>query len=129
MNILLSIKPKWAEKIYSGEKTVEWRKSLPCRIPGPELNHGDEKIKVYLYETHPVKKVTGFFEFGGVKVLDARFMDKDPKGCVPIEDLKKYQGDNCNLCAWIVKNPRRFVVPVLLEDFSLERPPQTWQYI
>lgn len=31
MNIILSIKPKWAELIYSGKKTIEWRKSFPTR--------------------------------------------------------------------------------------------------
>lgn len=28
MNIVMSIKPEWAKKIYSGEKTVEWRKTI-----------------------------------------------------------------------------------------------------
>ena len=27
--VILSIHPKWAEKIYSGEKEVEWRKTFP----------------------------------------------------------------------------------------------------
>ena len=59
MNIILSIKPKWAELIYSGKKTIEWRKSFP------KLNsYEDFKIeKVFLYETAPVKKITGYFEF------------------------------------------------------------------
>ena len=28
MNIVLSIKPKWAKLIYEGKKTIEWRKTL-----------------------------------------------------------------------------------------------------
>lgn len=34
MNIILSIHPKWAEKIYTGEKTVEWRKTEPKKADG-----------------------------------------------------------------------------------------------
>ena len=41
-SILMSIKPKWIEKIASGEKTVEVRKKVPkCGTP----------FKVYIYET------------------------------------------------------------------------------
>lgn len=40
--ILMSIKPKWCEKIFSGEKTVEVRKTAPKLKP---------PFKVYVYET------------------------------------------------------------------------------
>lgn len=39
--ILMSIKPKWCEKIFSGEKTIEVRKTAPKETP----------FKVYVYET------------------------------------------------------------------------------
>lgn len=43
-SILMSIKPKWVEKIASGEKTVEVRKTVPkCETP----------FKVYMYCTNP----------------------------------------------------------------------------
>lgn len=40
--ILMSIKPKWCEKIFSGEKTVEVRKTAP-KLESP--------FKVYVYRT------------------------------------------------------------------------------
>lgn len=40
--ILMSIKPKWCDKIFSGEKTVEVRKTAPKLKP---------PFKVYVYET------------------------------------------------------------------------------
>lgn len=40
--ILMSIKPKWCEKIFSGEKTVEVRKTAPKLKP---------PFKVYMYES------------------------------------------------------------------------------
>ena len=39
--ILMSIQPKWCEKIFSGEKTVEVRKTAPKDTP----------FKVYIYQT------------------------------------------------------------------------------
>lgn len=39
--VLMSIRPKWAHKIDSGEKTVEVRKSFPLQLHTP--------FKVYLY--------------------------------------------------------------------------------
>jgi predicted transcriptional regulator len=40
-SVLISIKPKWCEKIASGEKTIEVRKSAPQEVP----------FKAYIYET------------------------------------------------------------------------------
>jgi len=48
-DIVLAIKPKYAKKIYSGEKQFELRRKLPHSL----INH------VYLYESRPVKKITG----------------------------------------------------------------------
>lgn len=39
--ILMSIKPKWCEMIFSGKKTIEVRKTAPKETP----------FKVYVYET------------------------------------------------------------------------------
>lgn len=41
-SVLISIQPKWCEKICNGEKTIEVRKSAPkCEVP----------FKCYIYET------------------------------------------------------------------------------
>jgi predicted transcriptional regulator len=49
-DIVLAIKPKYTKKIYLGEKQFELRRKLPHNM----INH------VYLYETRPVKKITGY---------------------------------------------------------------------
>lgn len=41
--IMLSIRPEWCEKILSGEKTIEIRKTEPKLLPRP--------FKCYIYET------------------------------------------------------------------------------
>lgn len=40
-SVMLAIRPKWVEKIISGEKTIEVRKSAPQEVP----------FKAYIYET------------------------------------------------------------------------------
>ena len=52
MNIVLSIKEKWAEKIYSGEKIIEWRKNAP-------INFIWSLDKVFLYEVEKNLSLAG----------------------------------------------------------------------
>jgi predicted transcriptional regulator len=51
MKILLSIKPKYSENIFSGEKRFEFRKQTP-----------KEKIElVVVYESNPTQNIVGWF--------------------------------------------------------------------
>lgn len=130
MNIILSIHPKWAKLIYEGKKTIEWRKNQPlCR------KFGSLTIdKVFLYETAPICRVTGFIKKPSFRVVDAYkwFKHYDEcvellgRGCVPVEDLQKYQGDKDYIYAWIINDQSKFATPKTLEDFKLKRPPQSW---
>lgn len=53
---IVSIRPKWVEKIASGEKTIEVRKSAPKEVP----------FKAYIYATKPKK----WFSCGAVSTSD-----------------------------------------------------------
>lgn len=124
--ILLSIHPEWAQKIYSSEKTVEWRKTFPKGYSGI----------VFLYETAPVKKVTGFVivvGFSGVNMNEygtsiyAETMIKC--GCVDKESLRKYQGHSEYVFGWLISKSDKYIKPMSLKTFGLKRPPQSWQYV
>lgn len=52
MNIILSIKPEFVEKIFSGEKKYEYRKIL--------FKHKVDKV--YIYASRPICKIVGEFE-------------------------------------------------------------------
>lgn len=129
MNVLLSIKPKWAKLIYEGKKTVEWRKSKPRDLM-PEST-------VFLYETAPVKKITGYMRvhsFGRFCVEDI-MADEDryglgwvESGCVPTEDLLMYEGRSSSLVAWGVGMARRLGKSLDVQEIGLKRPPQSWCY-
>lgn len=52
MNVLISIKPKYVEKIISKEKTYEFRRNIFKK----------EVEKVVIYSTSPEKKIIGCFK-------------------------------------------------------------------
>ena len=64
-SVLMSIKPKWCEKIASGEKTVEVRKTKP-KIETP--------FKVYIYCTQEKRLLRKFNK--GERIDDEHFFDE-----------------------------------------------------
>ena len=52
MNIILSIKPEFVEKIFSGEKKYEYRKIL--------FTHKVDKV--YISASRPISKIVGEFK-------------------------------------------------------------------
>lgn len=55
-SVLISIRPKWVEKIARGQKTIEVRKTAPKETP----------FKAYIYATRPKK----FYKCGAVSTSD-----------------------------------------------------------
>lgn len=55
-SVLISIRPKWVEKIANGQKTIEVRKTAPKEVP----------FKAYIYATRPKK----FYKCGAVSTSD-----------------------------------------------------------
>jgi predicted transcriptional regulator len=64
MNVLLSLKPKYAEAILDGRKKYEFRRTIFKR---------KDISKIFIYSNNGVGQITGYFEFsclrhmGGVK--------------------------------------------------------------
>ncbi len=58
MNVLLSIKPTYVEEIINGSKKYEFRRVI-FRTP-------HEIKKVFIYSSHPVKKIIGAFTIGKI---------------------------------------------------------------
>lgn len=139
MNIILSIHPKWAKLIYEGKKTIEWRKVIPsCLLP---VYSAHKPMRFYLYETAPVKKVSGYFVCKDVVRLTMSIppfedLKIDPaaekvinEGCVPLDDLKKYAGKKMVVYGLKVLYCSKFFKgQKTLADFGLKRPPQSWCY-
>lgn len=117
---LISIRPKWADLIASGRKTVELRKSLPFWVG-----------RMWVYSTSPVQKITGWMDVSTVRhmPLDELWEAVKDLSCVDRQAFDSYySGKSLGCGAWISKwNP--LCKPLSLQDIGLKRPPQSWQWI
>ena len=117
--ILMSIKHKWCEKIFSGEKTIEVRKTAP-KLKSP--------FKVYVYESigqgegagavvgeFVCEKVRAYIPFGlrGFE-LSPEWLEKM---CLSKEQIDKYGGLK-TLYGLHITAPKRYDTPKELSEFS-----------
>lgn len=150
-SVMLSIQPKWVEKIANGEKTIEARKSVPKEVP----------FKAYIYETkgatempwvdedgHFIYKgrgqVIGEFICDRIEPLteydllyEGHYVEKETR--VPIEELLSYKGKNDFLYGWHISDLKIYDKPKELGNFftpmgkrpsyMIERPPQSYMYV
>lgn len=123
---IMSIKPKWARELYSGKKTVEFRKNSP---PVGSL--------VFLYESSPVKAVTGVFVVGAIlssRASHVWYATRALKhvwksGTVKRDELLDYSGGaSGKCCAILAEDSWKFPESAWekLEKYSV-RPPQSYQ--
>ena len=138
--VLISINKPHTDDIFSGDKSLEWRKK-----PLPEGLH-------YIYETKNkggCGKVIGEMHIVGSKAVDT---SKDLLVClvnagrVHPATLKKY-ANNGTVYANFIKDAKRYDVPKQLSEFrsyncsvywengypmpthEIKRPPQSWYYV
>lgn len=145
--VLISIRPEWCEKIVTGQKTIEVRKTRPKLIP---------PFKCYIYCTqsadilwilkererdlHPDKiadvfkaakcggayrgngKIIGEFTCNRVTNLfsNSRFwLDEDDvlHTCLSAAEMRKYANGANGLYGWHISNLRIYDTPRELDDF------------
>lgn len=135
-SVLISIQPKWVEKIASGERTIEVRKSRP-KIETP--------FKCYIYETKGKQverldgcdityygrgKVIGEFICDRIDSYIGRDDNKDywdlsveewedlkKKSCLTIPQILEYTGDCCRCYGWHISNLKIYDKPKELREF------------
>lgn len=120
-SLLLPIHSVYADKIFAGSKKYEYRKRL-CK--------GFIK-KIYIYETAPVKKITG-----EVDVL-RKLRDKKESlwelthhaGGIGLEAYNQYFNRGIHACAYELGNARKYRQPRRLEEFGITYPPQGAVYV
>ena len=142
--VMLSIRPKWCEKIANGEKTVEVRKTRPkldtpfkcyiyCTKGRPDLNIpiSQRLMRDYL-ETGSMKslncplgngKVIGEFTCSSVTNLfsNSRFwLDEDDilHTCLSVAEMRKYANGANGLYGWHISNIRIYDTPRELSEFT-----------
>lgn len=122
MNVLLSIKPQYANEIINGNKKVEFRK----KGFKADIN------RVYIYSSMPEGKIIGYFTVSDIiedhpKKLWEQFADV---GCIDKESFTEYYANRDKGYSIKVQDVTVYEKPLnpyeLIEGF---RPPQSFQYV
>lgn len=126
MNVLLSIKPKYVEKIKSGIKRYEFRKSL-CSV-----KNRNKLDKIYIYSSAPIKKIVArFFVEEILEDHPAGLWNKckDVSGIKQADFFKYFKNKNSGL-AIKISEIKFFKKPIepgsVIPNFS---PPQSFCYV
>ena len=149
-SVLISIRPEWVEKIASGEKTIEVRKTVPKEVP----------FKCYIYMTQGTYKNLGLYSEDiyqnrmkviGEFICDKVYLIKNQRNrfvvaneeqgvtneiarqsCLDYDDMVNYLG-NKDGYGWHIADLKIYDKPRELSEFwgrkKLTRPPQSWQYV
>lgn len=127
-SVMLSVRPKWCEKIASGEKTIEVRKTRPKL---------DTPFKCYIYETQGWWERDGLMEFrlGGrvigeftcdrifpINVFDNGsiqnwLFEHMERSCLTYEGLADYIGNGRTGHGWHISNLKIYDTPKELIEF------------
>ena len=122
-SVLLSIKPEFAEKIFSGLKRYEFRRVI---------FKSKNVSKVVVYASHPVQKVIGEFEVGSVLALNRRQLWQQTRQFAGIAKayFDAYFADKDLAYAIEIKSTKRYRSPVNLNNICPSaRPPQSFMYL
>lgn len=120
--ILISIKPQYAAAIYAGTKTFELRKCQPHVAVGTPM---------LIYETSPVKRITGVAYYCGTIVGNPWRLWYKLCYSLGIEykPFMDYYKTDRFAYAWRLIQAKKFARPMQLSDLNLSRPPQSYQFI
>lgn len=122
MEVLLSIKPEFANKIFDGEKKFEYRKAIFKRA---DVN------KVIVYASAPISKVIGEFEIGDIitdEISSLWDKTKDHSGITEDFFFEYFDGREIGH-AIAVKNCVKYSVPYCIKTTFGIKPPQSFTYV
>ena len=117
--VILSLHQKWWQKMVTGEKILELRKTKPqCMVP----------FRVLVYVTGGVGAVG---EFICPEVMEIKnFREAERKSTVPARDIYNYAArSRNNVYGWGVSAVEEYEKPLPLATLGIKRVPQSWQYI
>ena len=122
MKALLSIKPEFAEKIFSGKKCYEFRKTA--------FTH--DVTNVIVYVTAPVGRIIGEFEVANVwQDTPITLWEKTKENAgITAEFFFKYFKGRSKAVAIEITNPRRYAKAINpYKKYTNFTPPQSFRYV
>lgn len=122
MKVLLSIKPEFANKIFDGSKKFEFRKSV---FKNPSVD------TVVVYASSPVQKVIGEFKVSEIITDDVEHLWQKTSQYSGISKMfyDEYFSQKREANAIAVGRMTKYPEPLLLSDFGIKYPPQSFMYI
>lgn len=122
--LLISLRPRFAEAILDGTKTVELRRRAP-RLPTGAL--------VVLYATSPVRAIVGWARVESIvsEALDDLWLQHGHHAGVSRMEFMRYFRDLSAGKGLLLRSPQRADTPMALRELRRlgVRPPQSWQYL
>ena len=123
MKVLLSIKPEFVEKIFSGEKRFEYRKCL-------FKNHNVDSIVIY--STMPIGRIVGEFKIKAIHKNDPKEIWRRTKKYSGISEnfFFNYFKHKTEACAIEILEVKKYKKPINpKKNFPDFVPPQSFCYI
>ena len=121
MKVLLSIKPEYTDRIFSGEKKYEFRRTI---FKNQEVTH------VIVYASSPVRKVIGEFEILDIIHDDVRALWEKTRSHAGISEKKffDYFSDKSKGYAIQIGKTEKYQHSISLEEEYGMIPPQSFAY-
>lgn len=122
MKVLLSIKPEFVEKIFSGTKKYEFRRSV---FKNPDVK------TVVVYASSPVQRVVGEFEIGNILNDELSALWEKTKEYAGISEdfFFSYFDEKENGYAIEIKKVKKYKQPQCLRETYNTTPPQSFTYL
>lgn len=124
--VLFSVRPKFAQLIFNGKKTVELRRVCP------RISEGDLAL---VYVSSPVKELQGGFEVGKIISASPSALWKKigKKSGISQKDFYEYFRGKTRAHALIIKRAWKLSMPICLSALKRRkggfRPPQNFHYL
>lgn len=123
-DVLMSIRPRFAEAIFAGEKTHELRRQFPASLSG---------ATVYVYASTPLRKVIGSFQIASVQRIPKWLLARTRRRATTLTatELLAYLDGLHHGVLLEVSNPTEYARPVplaRLRAIGIE-PPQSYRFL
>ena len=121
MKVLMSIKPKFVERIFAGTKTFELRKKLFKKTIDT----------IVIYSSSPKKKVVGEIIIDRIISSTPKLLWKSHKSNLGISEKEYFEYYKNSKVAYAIqiKKVIKYKKELELKDFGIEKAPQSYQYI
>ena len=122
MDVLLSIKPQFAELIFNGTKQYEYRRNI---FSNRNVN------KIIVYASSPVKKIIGEFEIEEILYDDINSLWNNTQNSAGIskKHFLQYFANKSKGYAIKINSINQYEVPRHLNSVNVSAPPQSFMYL